>query len=459
MRNTLCSIVLIMMLGLGAANPASYAESLLKAGDRMVFLGDEITGQGNYPRYVMNYFALHYPGTTITFRNAGAEHDTAPRAFLRLKRDVLSLKPTVVSICLGMNDGGYKGPFNQACVDQFMYGMDGIINELTKSGVKVVLLTPGCVDPNANKELANYNDTLAKISDVVKTLSARGAWDRLLPMPNDTDERNTKADLPMFDLYALMLDIQKRAKADTPSFTMLPDGMHPNSAGHAVMAYALLKALGCDEQASGLTIDAAKATAIPDRCTVSDLNVTDSQIIFIRTDDALPVWFDAEAAIASKYYPLIEELNRYSFLVTGLKPGMWKLSVDGIEVGTFTDKELAAGVNLATRPGPWQKLGEDIDRRIAEEIKLDFMRQQQVGVVPPAYENDQFLQVLTKSHDKYMAERERALTPALKDAQPESESLRKKLDSIIAIHEADRFKLTAANHAWKWQLTLVSQAN
>ena len=79
---------------------------MLKPGDRMVSLGDSITEQRIYTRYVMDYFALRYPGQKIEFRNAGWVSDTAVGGLKRLQRDVLDLKPTVVSICYGVNDAG-----------------------------------------------------------------------------------------------------------------------------------------------------------------------------------------------------------------------------------------------------------------------------------------------------------------------------------------------------------------
>jgi len=45
--------------------------------------------------------------------------DTPPWALHRLERDVLSLKPTVVSIRVGLSDGGCR-PFDQAACDRLL---------------------------------------------------------------------------------------------------------------------------------------------------------------------------------------------------------------------------------------------------------------------------------------------------------------------------------------------------
>lgn len=85
----------------------------LHDGDRVVFYGDSITQEGGYARLVEAYARSRYPSWDLRFYNAGVGGDTtkggsAGAVAVRLERDVISLKPTVVTIMLGMNDGGYR---------------------------------------------------------------------------------------------------------------------------------------------------------------------------------------------------------------------------------------------------------------------------------------------------------------------------------------------------------------
>lgn len=399
------SIVASILLGLVCV-PRSPGEPLLRPGERMVFLGDSITEQRCYTRYVMNYFTLRYPGSDISFRNAGWSGDTAAGGLNRLQRDVLNLKPQVVSICFGMNDGGYGG-FNQNAYDRYTNGMIGLVTQLTNASIRVILLTPGCIDPDKRLNGLLYNDTLKRFAGGVKEIAAQRG-------------------LPVSDLYSLMLDVQTRAKADDPQFTMIPDSVHPSPPGQAVMAYGLLKALGCTDRASGLTIDAAAGKATPDRCKVTDLKSTPDALSFVRTDEALPTFLDAAAAPVLKYIPFEQDMNPYSFKVTGLKPGNWQLVVQGVTIGTNTAEELAQGVNLASMPGPWQALGDTVNGLSIEQENLYFMAWRQVHLmaVPP-------------------------------EAQPEQQALAKKLNEIVAARELLRIKAPTGDRAWTWSLTFV----
>jgi lysophospholipase L1-like esterase len=390
-------LVMLLVAVLAIAIPLPH-------GTRLVFLGDSITEQLIYTRYVMDYFALRYPDVRITFRNAGWSGDTAPGGLERLQRDVLSLKPSVVTICFGMNDGGYTS-FDQDRYDRYMKGMTGLVQTLKRNGVRVVLLTPGVVDEDIDNK--GYNRTLTRYAQGVKELAA-------------------SEQIAVFDINALMGDVQARAKRDNPKFTMLPDSVHPDPPGQALMAYGLLKALGADGTAASVTIDASTRGVAADRAVVRNLRVTPGSITFTRIDRAFPTYFDPEAATVFTYAPIQQDLNQYPFRVTGLQPGNWKLTVDNMEVGVFSTNDLAKGVDLGARPGPRQKLGEQVNNTAATQEWIYRTRWKQLGVqlsIPD-------------------------------EAQPEKLALERKLDQCITEQESERAKLVAP-HGWRWELARV----
>jgi len=376
----------------------------LPDGTRLVFLGDSITEQLTYTRYVMNYFALRYPDVKISFRNAGWSGDTAPGGMERLQRDVLSLKPTVVTICFGMNDGGYAS-FDQGRYDRYIKSMTGLVQTLKEHGMRVVLLTPGVVDEDIDNK--GYNDTLTRYAQGVKELAA-------------------SEQVAVFDINALMGDVQARAKRDHPKFTMIPDSVHPDAPGQALMAYGLLKALGADGPAASVTIDASTRGVASDRALVKNLRVTPQSVTFTRIDRAFPTYFDPEAVAVYDYAPIQQDLNQYPFQVTGLQSGDWKLTVDDVEVGVFSADDLAKGVDLGARTGPWQKLAEQVNKTTATQESIYLTRWKELDV----------------------------LLSVPGEAQPEKLALERKLDQCLAEQESERAKLLAP-HAWRWQLAHV----
>ncbi|MFB3882317.1 MAG: SGNH/GDSL hydrolase family protein [Armatimonadota bacterium] len=388
-----------ILLSVGAA---SQAELLVKEGDRVVFLGDSITQQRIYTRYVMDYFALRYPELGVTFRNAGVGGDTAVGAIKRLDKDVLDLRPDVVTVCFGMNDAGY-GPFNEERYETYMAAMTVLLAELKGEGAKVVLLSPGPVDPDRGESWLDwnvYNDVLRRYAEGVKELAGRKA-------------------AVFADSRTLMLDVQTRAKQDDPKFTMIPDAIHPSAPGQALMAYALLKALGCDRQPSGLIVDAAAEKVAADRCEVEGLSVSEREVRFTRRDLALPTYFDPEVSAVFARAPMLTEMNRYPFAVSGLAPGKWRLTVAGAEVGTFSAEELGQGVDLAALPGPWQQLARAVNDLVKDQESIYLQKRELNGMFswiatpPPEAEVEKL--ALMKKLDEAVGARERAWAGLVND--------------------------------------------
>ncbi len=92
----------------------------------------------------------------LTFFNAGWSGDTAPGGLARLDRDVLSLRPTLVVACYGMNDGRYVKPSVE--IRLTLAGtLRGVVKRLTAARTRVILLTPGWACAHANPALADVD--------------------------------------------------------------------------------------------------------------------------------------------------------------------------------------------------------------------------------------------------------------------------------------------------------------
>ena len=62
---------------------------------------------------------------------------------------------------------------------------------------------------------------------------------------------------------------------------------------------------------------------------------------------------------ADRVYPLTDAVNREILTVRNLPSGRYALKADGESLGTFTDGELLAGVNLALLPTPGAKRAKE----------------------------------------------------------------------------------------------------
>ena len=350
-----CVVLASLLL---SSRPSVAVEPLIHSGDRIVFLGDAITKQRVYTRYVMNCFASQSPGVLVGFRNSGltgdGECDRTPGGLRRLERDVLSLNPTWVCVAFGMNDAGYQA-FEQRRYDDFLSGLTAIVKVLKERQIRIVLMTPGCVGPGFKRngiDGREYNRVLERYAEGVKELAA-------------------KENLAVTDVHDLLSEIAEKASAATPPVTLISDPTQPSPVIHAAVAMALMKTLQGETTVAEAVIDAAAGRTVKTiRCAVSQLTMKSNTLSFVRADKAIPAWLDLEARTIDRYTALANKMNHYGLTVKGLAEGDWQLVVAGTNVAVFSSAELSAGINLASYGGPWQALGAKINAMSADAEAL-----------------------------------------------------------------------------------------
>ena len=348
MKRAALLLLLASAPALAAEAPAPFA---LRDGDRVVFYGDSITQDGAYARFVEEYVRTRFPRWDIRFHNAGVGGDTvkgggAGPIDVRLERDVIAFKPTVVTIMLGMNDGGYK-PFDPMTLATFGEGYRAIVARLQQAlpGVRLTFIRSSPFDDVARPPqfLPGYDDALRRLGCYVTTLGAR--------------EKATVVDFrdPVnAGIAAVMKDNPDLARQ------VVPDRVHPGPAGHLVMGATLLRAWSAPALVARVAIDAAtKTVAATENAEVSALAATEAGLSWTGLDGALPLplaFEDGETELAERAGAGIEGLDQQTLVVTGLAAGRHELKIDGQPVGTFTDADLAKGVNLARYRTPmrWQ---------------------------------------------------------------------------------------------------------
>ena len=316
LRLTLLSAFLLAPLtSARAADPGAF---FLRDGDTVVFYGDSITEQQHYGRDIETYVLTRYPNLHVRFINSGWTSDVVSGgkggpAETRIKRDVLPYHPTVVTILLGMNDGEYTH-FKQSNYDAYSAGLTVLVDRLTKElpGVRLTLLSPTFYDENApgSRHFHGYNDVLLKFRDFVKTLGGR-------------------RDILAVDLNAPLAEATRLGRAHDPRFTLVPDGIHPNEAGQAIMAAAILKAWRASAGPTEVTLDPSSPTP---------------------ATTPLPWPLPDKAAPSFTVSPLPGALDLFRLRAADLKPGTYDLLVDGKPVKTVTKQDLQAGVDLTRLP-------------------------------------------------------------------------------------------------------------
>src|SRR4051812_39360045 len=233
-----------------ATSPATTtAAQGLKDSDFLAICGDSITEQKLYSVYMQDYLLMCRPKPNLHAMQFGWGGETVG-GFLGRMSNVLRFPVTAATTSYGMNDGGY-GPLTPDRAKQYRDGTKSIVDTFKKSGVRFIVVgSPGAVDtatyrptPNADEDKV-YNKTLGELRDIAKQVAA--------------DEG-----VGFADVHAVMMNVMTQAKAKYGDGYPVAggDGVHPQPNGHLVMAYAFLKALGCDGNIGTVTVDLAGSKA------------------------------------------------------------------------------------------------------------------------------------------------------------------------------------------------------
>ncbi len=305
----------------------SAGEFPVKAGDRVLFLGDSITEQYQYSTDLELYLTTRFPGHKLSFVNAGISGDRAVGGAARFATHVLAEKPSVLTINFGMNDAGY-GAFNPGLQKEFLDNTEKMLVAAKAAGVRVVLLSPNAVDRRIQERFRLYVETQKEFYAPLAALAE-------------------KHGAQFVDQYAITRAAVEKMEVDKAD-KVIPyyDGFHTASPGGLLMAHAILTGMGAPAVVSEakLVVGAEKATAAG--CEISKLETTPKRVAFTRVDAALPLPVQPDWVTLLPYVNQLEDLNKYTLQVGGLEAGKYVVTVDGETIATLTAEELAAGVNL-----------------------------------------------------------------------------------------------------------------
>ena len=204
-----------------AQAPAGVA---VKSNESIAFLGDSITRNGaampgGYVCLVLS--GLKANGITVTPYPAGIGGDKSNQMLERLDSDVLSKKPTWMTLSCGVNDvwAGDRG----IPLDQYKVNMTAIVDQAQAAGAKVMILTATMIgeqpaNPN-NVKIATYNDFLRQLAKEKHCLLADLSADMFAALNPEVKGRNQ----------------------------LTVDGVHMNPVGDQIMAVGVLRAFGLSE--------------------------------------------------------------------------------------------------------------------------------------------------------------------------------------------------------------------
>lgn len=197
---------------------------------RILFQGDSITDGGrsrnrdphtamgsSYPFLIAAKYGADYSGRNLTFFNRGVSGNKVPDLAKRWQTNTIELKPTVVSILIGVNDLWH--PLldgSKVSVQKFEGNYDRLLSDTVSAlpGVKVILCEPFITRGRVNIE--RWSEWQLHLKSIQAAVSRLGE----------------KHKIPVVKLQSVFDEACKRAPAEYWVY----DGVHPTPAGNQLIA-------------------------------------------------------------------------------------------------------------------------------------------------------------------------------------------------------------------------------
>ena len=201
---------------------------------RILFQGDSITDCGRtknndenfkgsgYPHLVMGHLNFENPGQ-YEFYNRGIGGNKIVDIYARMKRDLICLKPDVMSILVGVNDIWHEVQFGDGVDEEkFEKIYDMLLTEVKEALPDIKIIIMGAF--------------------VLKSTASAPLWDAI---STGTKKRAEIAKKLAEKHGHIFVDLQSRfdeaiAKVPEPYWTR--EGVHPTEAGHELIKRAWLEA-------------------------------------------------------------------------------------------------------------------------------------------------------------------------------------------------------------------------
>ena len=368
---------LILLLAVAAPALADDDHSFyLKAGDRVVFYGDSITDQRLYTTFVETYVVTRFPKMNVTFIHSGWSGDRVTGGGggpidTRLKRDVFPYKPTVVTVMLGMNDGGVR-PYETKAFETYAKGLEHLVESVKENvpDVRMTLIRPSPYDDVTRepKFEGGYNAVLVRYGDFVKKLA-------------------NKYKLDVADLNRPVVEATKKAFASDPEDAekLNFDRVHPGPGGQLLMAAALLKDWHAPALVSRTEVKITGDVIVVggSQTNFEESSLHDGLLSWSQRDESLPFPInlkDKMVDLAVKSSTVVPDLDDQPLKVLGLADGDYVLKIDGASVGAFSAARFEKGINLATLPTPMARQAADVHQLTLAHNDLHWTRWRQFQV-------------------------------------------------------------------------------
>jgi len=308
------------------------AESPVRPGDHVAFVGNTFADQLRSHGYLETLLLQRSSGNPVSIRNLGWAGDMLsardrPTNFPTEASTLEAHKTDVIIACFGMGES-FAG---KAGLAEFKKQLNAFIASHRarkyngRSAVRLVLVSPIAYE-NLGTRTPRWQERNREIS----------AYGRLM------NETAANTGVPFIDLYGPTAELMEGK--DTPKLT--DNGINLNAYGYWCVSRALADVLLPGTAPWVLSVDAKSGKSLGRGARVSQVKFTTAAMAFTVQE---LTWPSLAAPVKGQVHPQLKR-SLDQLRVMNLKPGNYRLLVDGKPVATASHIQWAAGLGLNSTP-------------------------------------------------------------------------------------------------------------
>jgi lysophospholipase L1-like esterase len=247
--------------------PRDYDRKLsvmISARPSIVFMGDSCTEYGIYHEYLNKMISDRYPGNKFVYSNVGVGGWSSYQGLQQLKRDIVDIKPKIISIYYGWNDHWIGFGIEDKDVikinESLLFRLNKlrIVQLINKARIALLMIEetrPLRVSIKDYKKNLTEISRIAKDNDIIPILITAPSAHIKGKEPAHLKERwldNLSDLVPLHDNYnsvvrevaqkegVILIDLaaylDQFSKETLKREYFMVDGIHPNEIGHKVIA-------------------------------------------------------------------------------------------------------------------------------------------------------------------------------------------------------------------------------
>ncbi len=210
---------------------AGEAGGFLRDGERWLLLGDSITHNDTYRRLLLRLIAHHHPEADIVLGNGALSGVRS-----NYKEDAGELKPTLVTIMLGMNDVIHAGwsyaPDYKQRLEKYRAAMLERVRKYKEMGADVVLMSPTLTDEGASMDFFEVQNTAEILRAFGRAVHEIAQQEEVFYLPVAEDLEHYQRRLDAYEV-------------------LRQDGVHPSALGQYCIARTFYERFGIGRPLGG----------------------------------------------------------------------------------------------------------------------------------------------------------------------------------------------------------------